>query len=295
MGIVASSPEHQFHPKETPDEKTSSGQHQSELFALVTKGNVPELIKALATLKRYEINGIKDKPYKYTLLHHAVISNQIEVVTILLNNGMNINSPCRCKWTPLHLAMHRGLKEMGEFLISKGADTSLRDSNGQTPLFMAIWSEFPHCAELLLSSPNNVAVDVKDHDGDTPLSYALSNDYKSCYKLLLEFGACDSNPYIDNEAAAHGGGITIERKAMEKWGTDFTTSLTKEAKIKWELRRLQWVEQVLQCLVASASNTNSNSTSRLNDDAAILALADQYILNFPVVFETDVLGFLFPL
>ncbi len=193
--------------------------------------------------------------------------------------------------TPLHLAMHLGHMEMSSFLISKGSDLHAKDSNGQTPLFMAIWSEFPDCAEVLLAPPNSVSVNIKDHDGDTPLCYAVSNDYKSCYALLIEYGADDGSLYIDE------GTMTIHNKAIEKWGEEFVVSVTKKAKLKWELRKLEAIEYVLTSLVASIGRGRKLSETGWIamdcDGGNLLTLAEEHILDFPPMFETLIMDFLF--
>lgn len=72
-----------------------------------------------------------------------------------------------------------------DVLIKNGANTSLADSDGKTPLHIAVEYDNLVFARMLIEK-NAVDVSVKDKDGKTPLDYAESGEM---IKLLKSHGA----------------------------------------------------------------------------------------------------------
>ncbi len=65
-------------------------------------------------------------------LHYAAMYNQSAVVRLLVDElGAKVNIQCRYNATALHQETHL---EIAQFLISKGANLNLRNSDGQTPI-----------------------------------------------------------------------------------------------------------------------------------------------------------------
>jgi ankyrin repeat protein len=95
----------------------------------------------------------------YSLLHQAVASCHNEsvrnIAEFLISKGVDINAKGYQDRTPLHMV---GCTEICDLLISKGADIKARDKNGRTPFFEAcssIRSKKQIC-ELLLSKGADV-------------------------------------------------------------------------------------------------------------------------------------------
>ncbi len=73
-----------------------------------------------------------------TPLHTAAESGSVDVAFLLFKSGANINSQTTAfKLTPLHCAILHGRRDMVKFLLSIGADTSLKDKGGNTALSLA--------------------------------------------------------------------------------------------------------------------------------------------------------------
>ncbi|KAG1653007.1 Ras-related protein M-Ras [Nymphon striatum] len=88
----------------------------------------------------------------WTPLHEACNNKNLEMVKLLLDFGAFINTPGYENNTPLHeAAVSGGNLDITEILLSKGADTSLRNSNGQIPLDLAV---APDMIDLLQKSTN---------------------------------------------------------------------------------------------------------------------------------------------
>ena len=73
----------------------------------------------------------------YTLLHFAVINEQLAMVIILLMSGANPNIADNQGNTPLHLAISYGLNQIIFILSKHGAKTNLINKNYETPLSLA--------------------------------------------------------------------------------------------------------------------------------------------------------------
>jgi hypothetical protein len=77
-----------------------------------------------------------------TALHTAIRKGNTEVARLLISRGANINAQARQYdvdgWTPLHLALYYWFFEIAELLLDHGADPSIQDDEGKTPLDIAI-------------------------------------------------------------------------------------------------------------------------------------------------------------
>jgi len=83
-------------------------------------------------------------------VHIAVARNDANIVQRLLDYGATINSRTRSDGkTPLMIAAAAGFKEMVEMLLSRGADPSIVDSAGKSPLERAAECHRAGVAEIL--------------------------------------------------------------------------------------------------------------------------------------------------
>uniref|UniRef100_A0ABD2W7Q3 Uncharacterized protein n=1 Tax=Trichogramma kaykai TaxID=54128 RepID=A0ABD2W7Q3_9HYME len=104
----------------------------------------------------------------------------------------------RDQWgnTPLHFAVNRNQKELVEFLLRRGANPSLANEEGSTPLHECLTVDDNHClVELFfeindeLNQSNRVQVDAKNKLGQTPLQLAVANIMPYEVEVLLNRGA----------------------------------------------------------------------------------------------------------
>jgi ankyrin repeat protein len=68
-----------------------------------------------------------------TPLHDAARFGSLEVVTLLVEKGSDVNKTCYNRFTPLWFACSGGKVDVVKYLLSKGADLEA-PSNGGTPL-----------------------------------------------------------------------------------------------------------------------------------------------------------------
>jgi ankyrin repeat protein len=86
---------------------------------------------------------------KNTLLHLAVLRNEIGEVKDLLARGANVNAQNTVKMTPMHIAAKQGEREIVVLILDYHPNLALRDSRGWTPLNWAVNAHRDEVAQLL--------------------------------------------------------------------------------------------------------------------------------------------------
>lgn len=105
--------------------------------------------------------------------------------------------------TALHIAAEYGDREMVALLLSAGAERSIRDGRGTTPLHLLIESDDPDypCVKMLIAAGCDVNRS-RLADGATPLQLAAQRRSRLCARLLLAAGA-------KVDARDHGGNTAL--------------------------------------------------------------------------------------
>ena len=129
-------------------------------------------------------------------LHRCIHGNDAEkAVELVLNDGLDINTPALCNRTPLLWASLSSSGESIETLIDLGANVNAQRTNDkEAPLtlssgfnnFMAVNSLLNHGADANIAAA----------DGYTPLHRAVSNGFFYITKLLIKNG---SNVNLQNK------------------------------------------------------------------------------------------------
>lgn len=91
------------------------------------------------------------------------------------------------KQTGLYIVVKQQNSDFTGFLLQKGADANLPDSDGVTPLMVAAQLGWDQGAKWLLAY--DAKVDATNHGGETALILATHLRYTSMVKLLIENGA----------------------------------------------------------------------------------------------------------
>jgi len=107
----------------------------------------------------------------------------LDIATLLIEKGCNINEKDNDGYTPLHIACNKGNLDMVKLLIEKGCNINEKNNNGNTPLHTACYKRHLDIVTLLIEK--GCIVNIKSKGGETPLMFLLSpnNEIK---KLLFK-------------------------------------------------------------------------------------------------------------
>jgi len=78
---------------------------------------------------------------------------------------------------------------MVKLLVSKGADVSCQDRNGQTPLHEVAFGGWLETAKVLVSK--GAKLNTKDKGGKTPLGMAIGREQTGLAEFLRQKGATE--------------------------------------------------------------------------------------------------------
>nr|WP_284703690.1 ankyrin repeat domain-containing protein [Clostridium swellfunianum] len=137
-----------------------------------------------------------------SLLLIAIGTCNIELISYLLEMGVDVNSQDKYKHSALHDLFYKKKNkvEICKLLIDYGINVNLKNDNGQTPLFCftTYYADEEICRLLINSGAD---VNIHDRFGKTPLMniLRLKNDefynkyndqiYENIYNMLIEAGA----------------------------------------------------------------------------------------------------------
>jgi len=194
-------------PQQQSPAKGSPQDHWTrKLRSAVAAGNVGLAIDCImqgATVNTFDRHG-------YAALHHAVKGKKLMTVLVelLLAAGADINGRARQdytahphEFTPLITAVKNGRSAAVALLLAKGADPTLADQDGSTPLHYLALGWKPEKMEEIINLLLEAGADInaRDRTGRTPLMMTAYNnrDQEKASAVLLAKGA-DSN-LTDNQ------------------------------------------------------------------------------------------------
>ena len=108
----------------------------SVLSAIIQDGDIQELWTIL-THQRGEFDINQENHVGLTALHHAVLSNNLDAVKMLLAEGSDINAQDVHGFSPLHTAAACGFIHISSLLIVFGADVFLQTKQAEMPIDVA--------------------------------------------------------------------------------------------------------------------------------------------------------------
>ncbi|MCW3055081.1 MAG: hypothetical protein JWN14_4251 [Chthonomonadales bacterium] len=116
----------------------------------------------------------------------SVISDAPLLIEAMLRHGADPNAKDQDGWTPLSWAIRENDQKTVSVLLDYGADVT-RDAS---PLTTAVSTSHVEPFMLLLLIKHGADVNTRDSNGDTPLILALASDVPlATIRLLLEHGA----------------------------------------------------------------------------------------------------------
>ncbi|MCG8486949.1 MAG: ankyrin repeat domain-containing protein [Chromatiales bacterium] len=126
----------------------------------------------------------------FTPLHMAINNGHKDVALYLIKGGANVNEKGKLGRTPLHLAAYNGMPQVAKLLISRGAYVNASNEEGATPLHSAAFGivNSGDLLKILLAKGANVDSGTGTKIG-TPLIHATKYGNLEAVKVLLNNGA----------------------------------------------------------------------------------------------------------
>ena len=144
-----------------------------------------------------------------TSLHAATSVGSVECIKRIAEaNEKSVHIQNEIGMTPCHLARNA---ECLSVLYQHGADLTLTDKNGRSPLFVACAMNRGDCAEYLIDclDSDETSLVSKDSRGDTPLHASACNGSVDCLLILLQHGV---DPLILNTKGLKAIDLAIRNK-----------------------------------------------------------------------------------
>lgn len=109
-------------------------------------------------------------PFGRGLLSSAVIAELPEAVAFLLEQKVGLDGVDSKGWTALHFAAYCNSVPIAQQLLTVFPDIDVKDSNGNTSLWRAVYEEHPEMVAFLANQGADPA--LKNSNGDSPLELA---------------------------------------------------------------------------------------------------------------------------
>ncbi|XP_048248984.1 serine/threonine-protein phosphatase 6 regulatory ankyrin repeat subunit B-like [Haliotis rufescens] len=116
-----------------------------------------------------------------SLLHNACYGGNTAIVQYLVSPS-NVNTRGQYGWTPVMMAAVKGHQSVFDLLVSKNADRTLVDKNGNSLLHLACFGGNTAIVQYLVSPSN---VNTRGQNGWTPVMMAVMKGHQSVFDLLV--------------------------------------------------------------------------------------------------------------
>ncbi|RYO86962.1 hypothetical protein DL764_008929 [Monosporascus ibericus] len=162
-------------------------------------------------------------------LRWAVETGDVEVVKLLLDKGADVTVANKDGWTPLIAASSKGHVDVVRLLLTTaGVNADLNDSeSGQTPLSWAAANGCEAVVQALLDT-GKVDTNSRDNNGRTPLQWAAERGHETIVRLLLKKGAvtCAHRQTLEGHGSyVHAVAFSPNGKALASASSDNTVRL----------------------------------------------------------------------
>ena len=151
----------------------SSCSQDKDLHMAILDNDI-DTVKSLLRINRELVND-KESKLKWTPLHLASALGHEEIITLLIDNGADLNAKDEDGKTPLFYASSKGHKEIVEILINHGADVNAMDKNNNNVLFQTVFSGHYDVVNILIKN----GADIKHKNKfDETLLHIISRSFK---------------------------------------------------------------------------------------------------------------------
>jgi ankyrin repeat protein len=163
--------------------------------------------------------------YAYASPCKTIDGNHLQIIKLLVENGIDINGSNIGDYTPLYAVANFGHFEITKLLVDNGADVNKSNGYGQSPLYIATRNGHLEIVKLLVEK--GVNINKQDYYGQTALYLAAYNGYSEIIKLLINNGA-DVNISDKNERSPLYAAIDKEQFEIAKFLIDKGADIHKK-------------------------------------------------------------------
>ncbi|KAK6535335.1 hypothetical protein TWF694_001797 [Orbilia ellipsospora] len=178
----------------TNDPNQTAGKYSWTPLHFAAYHHTPTLIPLL--LSHDAAVSVKESKDGFTPLHKAAERGYVDIITILLDAGADIETPSYAGSTPLLIAVKFGCVKAIEALLSRGADVKCVDRTGRGVLHVA--AEKGNLDIVKFLSKKGAAVDEGNEKGRTPLYLAVRNGWVDVVEYLVTLEGVDVNKVGDD-------------------------------------------------------------------------------------------------
>lgn len=155
-------------------------------LSIAAKKGYSDMVRLL--IKHGASVNLTDSQNEYVLaLKDAIGNHQINIVKLLIENGVTVNAITPGAWSPLHMVCCKGLESIATLLIDKGANVDYRPNNGERPLTVAIDRGHTAISIELIKRGAEVEYEII-HERNitfTPLELACCKEDREIVKALI--------------------------------------------------------------------------------------------------------------
>lgn len=121
---------------------------------------------------------------KDMVLSSAVGGDSVDIVKMVISQGVDINKKSDGGYSPLMKASVNGYHGMVKLLLDNGADIHAVNDSGETVLMMGAFKGNSEVVKVFLEK--DIDIEAKDNNGKTALIYAAEGSHKDIVNLLLQ-------------------------------------------------------------------------------------------------------------
>lgn len=182
--VQAQSPKESAEPPiSVPAKKTKAA--TEEFFDAALDGDIQTITAELAA--GVDVNAASLNGQSQTALMLAAFNGHTELVSMLIDYGGDVNATDTASRTALMYASSGPFPEMVQLLIDKGAKVNIIDSNEKwTALMFAAAEGQADNVKLLLE--NGADTILKDVDGDTAADFAVQKGHTELAEMIRQYG-----------------------------------------------------------------------------------------------------------
>lgn len=127
-------------------------------------------------------NAAIDEKLGRAMLLKEAESGNIQMLALLLDKGLDVNTRNQSGTSPLLLAANQGHDKTTKFLLDKGADVNTADANGVTSLLAA--ASGGHFTVVKILVENGASMELQDNQGTTALEAASAKGHNRIFEYL---------------------------------------------------------------------------------------------------------------